>query len=54
MRLDGRVAVLSGGSTGIGAATARLFASKGAQVAVIGRHTKLNARVTAADSFSCV
>jgi meso-butanediol dehydrogenase / (S,S)-butanediol dehydrogenase / diacetyl reductase len=36
-RLDGRVAIVSGGGTGIGAATARLFASEGARVVVTGR-----------------
>jgi len=36
-RLDGRVAMVSGGGTGIGAATARLFASEGAKVVVTGR-----------------
>jgi NAD(P)-dependent dehydrogenase (short-subunit alcohol dehydrogenase family) len=36
-RLDGRVAIVSGGGTGIGAATARLFASEGAKVVVTGR-----------------
>ena len=37
MRLDGRVAIVSGGGTGIGAATARRFAAEGAKVVVTGR-----------------
>ena len=37
MRLEDRVAIISGGGTGIGAATARLFASEGARVVVTGR-----------------
>jgi len=36
-RLEGRVAIVSGGGTGIGAATARLFAEEGARVVVTGR-----------------
>jgi len=37
MRLEGKVAIVSGGGTGIGAATARLFAREGAHVIVTGR-----------------
>jgi len=39
-RLDGKVAIVTGGGTGIGAATARLIAAEGARVVVTGRRAE--------------
>jgi NAD(P)-dependent dehydrogenase (short-subunit alcohol dehydrogenase family) len=40
MRLENKVAIVSGGGTGIGAATARVYAREGAKVVVTGRRAE--------------
>src|SRR5216117_3586036 len=44
-RLEGKVAWISGATSGIGEATARLFAKEGARVALIGRRLELSRRI---------
>ena len=41
MRLEGKVALITGASGGMGSASARLFAKEGASVLVAARHKEL-------------
>ncbi len=47
MKLIGKAALVTGGTKGIGAATAVELARRGADVAIVGRHDDESARQTA-------
>ena len=44
-RLKGKVAVITGGNSGVGAATAKLFASEGASVIITARREAALAQI---------
>ncbi len=46
-RLKGKIALISGGATGCGAAAARLFAAEGAAVGIIDRNERDGAALAA-------
>ena len=52
--LSGLRALITGGSSGIGAATARAFAARGAHVAIAGRNLEALRRVAADTNGVCV
>jgi NAD(P)-dependent dehydrogenase (short-subunit alcohol dehydrogenase family) len=52
--LIGRRALITGGSSGIGAATARVLAGRGARVAVVGRNVDALARVNQDTGGVCI
>ena len=45
LRLKGKIAVITGSTSGMGEAAAKLFASQGAKIVVVGRNEERGAKV---------
>ena len=52
-KLEGKVAVITGGTEGIGLATAKLFVNEGAYVFITGRRQKQLDEAVKGNRFQC-
>ena len=52
-RLEGKITVITGGTSGIGAATAEVFAGEGAKVIIAGRSEEKGAKLAEKAGRQC-